>query len=278
MRAAVCQFGATADVAQNIAEAESLLRTARAQGAEWAVLPENFAFVRGAADRPAPFAERVARPGPLIARFQALARELRLHVLLGTVPEQSPASPRVYGTSVLIDATGRVAAHYRKRHLFDVTLPDGQVHRESRWLLPGDCVSVQAIGELHVGFAICYDLRFPEHFRSLVQRGAHCFAVPAAFTATTGAAHWHTLLRARAIENLCYVVAANQTGGVIPGRETYGHSCIIDPWGQVLVDAGIAPGVAVADLDLATVERLRRVFPVLRHRRPMPPAAAATPR
>jgi predicted amidohydrolase len=197
----------------------------------------------------------------------ALARKLNITLLLGSLPEKVVGDARVRNTSVLLGPDGQTLALYRKMHLFDIDLPGMEHLKESRSVVAGnEVVTVQtAFGP--VGLSICYDLRFPELYRELVRRGARVLAVPSAFTERTGKAHWEVLLRARAIENLAYVVAPAQVGTHAPGRASHGHALIVDPWGDVLAQVPDGEGVAVAELDFTRLERLRRELPALSHGR-----------
>jgi nitrilase len=258
-----------ADVAANLQLAERLLEGAAADGCELAVLPENFALMPKRGRDKAVIAEDVGQ-GPVQEFLSALSARLGIWIVGGSMPLVSPeiAAERVYGACPVYDSTGEVRAIYRKIHLFDVDLVEKQEsYRESRSMYPGeDIVTVDApCGR--IGLTICYDLRFPELFRTLVDAGATVFTVPAAFTATTGEAHWHTLLRARAIESLAYVIAPGQVGENPDGRATYGHSLIIDPWGRVLAEASDGDGFAAADIDPQLVTKLRSEFPALGNRR-----------
>jgi nitrilase len=258
------------DLEANWAVAASLLREAASAGALLAVLPENFAVFDAAQYR-----EVAPRLPELLGRLGALARELDLWIVAGTLPaatrpDGTPVPDgRVRTTCHVIDSDGEVVARYDKIHLFDVDIGDAQgSYRESATFEPGDqpvCVNTP-VGRL--GLSICYDLRFPELFRALLDDGAEIITVPAAFTALTGEAHWQALLRARAIENQVYVVGAAQGGRHTATRVTWGHSQIIDPWGRVLAgSAGDRPGVITAERDAAEQDRLRRNMPVHRHRR-----------
>ena len=206
--------------------------------------------------------------GPIQQFLAEHAKLLGLWIVGGSLPLASPDEQRVYGASVVVDDSGETRAIYRKIHLFDVDLgSSGESYRESHSMMPGDdtvCVDTPA-GRL--GLTICYDLRFPELFRRLLDEGARWFTVPAAFTMTTGAAHWHVLLRARAVENLAWVVAPGQFGSHPDTRSTYGHSLICDPWGQVVAESGDTAGFVAADLDLAAQDKLRDEFPALKNRR-----------
>ena len=267
-RVAAIQMVTCADVARNLTAAERLLGEARELGAVVAALPENFAFMgHDEADKLA-VAEDDAG-GPIQSHVSSLARTLGLWVVAGTIPLRVADEPRVAAACLVYDAAGRRVARYDKIHLFDVAIPGrDERYQESASVRPGRdavCVPTPA-GAL--GLAVCYDLRFPEHFRRLLDLGAEWFCLPSAFTAPTGRAHWETLLRARAIENLCHVVAPAQSGFHDNGRETHGDSMIVDCWGRVLARLPRGSGVVVADIDLVRQRELRQNFPTLDHRRP----------
>jgi predicted amidohydrolase len=254
------------DVGRNLELAERLLREAADGGAELATLPEYLDYMGPASSR-AEMASPV--PGPVTDRLAAVAKERSMWVLAGGVLEA--AGRRAHDTSVLLDPDGEVAATYRKIHLFDVDLPDQPPIRESDTIEPGGEIVTHQAGAVRLGLSICYDVRFPELYRGLMAQGAQVLCVPAQFQHTTGRDHWHTMLRARAIENQCFVVAPGQWGSFgdpDDGRRSYGHSLIVDPWGRVLVEAPEeGDGVWLADLDLEAQRELRRTFPALQHRR-----------
>ena len=267
VRVAAVQLNSQDDVTANLAAIGNILQRAADDGVRVAVLPENFALMpRRGRDKNA-IAEDEG-DGPIQQFLAEQARTLGIWIVGGSLPLRSPDEQRVYGASVVVDDTGAMQATYRKIHLFDVDLGDsGESYRESHSMYPGDkpvCVDTPA-GRL--GLTICYDLRFPELFRRLLDDGAEWFTVPAAFTQTTGAAHWHVLLRARAVENLAWVVAPGQVGRHPDERSTYGHSLICDPWGQVLVESDESAGFVAADIDLGAQDKLRREFPALQNRR-----------
>jgi nitrilase len=256
-----------ADVSRNLALAAELLGDASRQDCRLAVLPENFALMPERGRDKASHAEEPG-DGPIQDFLAATAKEFGLWIIAGSMPLVSPEPERVYGACLAIDDTGRTRAIYRKIHLFDVDLPDGQEsYRESHSMYPGDDPASIDTVIGRVGLTICYDLRFPELFRTLVDDGATVFTVPAAFTATTGKAHWHTLLKARAIENLSYVVAPGQWGMHPDNRETYGHSLIVDPWGRVLAEQASGDGAVIAEIDSAGIAAVRERFPALANRR-----------
>jgi predicted amidohydrolase len=196
-----------------------------------------------------------------------LARELRVVLCAGSLLEAVPGQARCYNTSCVFDASGAMVARYRKLHLFDVDLPGRVAVRESECRMPGDRAVVVPTPPATLGCSICYDLRFPELYRRLARDGAEVLLVPSAFTFPTGAAHWEVLCRARAIENQCYLLAANQTGTSPHGHRDYGNSMIVDPWGTVLARAADGEGIAVAELDGEHLARVRRELPALRHAR-----------
>lgn len=265
MKAAVIQLNSGKDIAANLAEVERHLHSAAAQGAVLAVLPENFACMSADIDPLHALAHDLAQ-GTLQQTLAAMAQRHGLWLVAGTLP--LPATDgRLSNSTLVFDAYGQLVARYAKIHLFDVKLPDGEQHAESTLFAPGKQIVVidSPIGRL--GLAICYDLRFPELFRQMVTQGAEVFVLPAAFTQTTGAAHWHALLAARAIENQCHILAAAQQGQHFPGRETYGHSLIVDAWGRTLAELPMGSGVIVAEIDLDAQNALRQRFPVLHHRR-----------
>ena len=261
---AVAQMTSTNDIEKNLATVGDLVARAVARGARVLSLPECFAFV-GESDGEV---LRVMEPlsGPLLTRYRALAHEHRLWLSLGGFPERGPDDARSYNTHVVVDDEGEIAATYRKLHLFDVEIGVSR-YLESGAVARGDDVVTadSPVGKL--GLSICYDLRFPELYLSLAQLGAEVLLVPAAFTLTTGKEHWEALLRARAIENQCYVAAAAQTGRHNPRRDTFGHAMIIDPWGTVVATCSDGTGIAVADVDSSFIGAVRQRIPVWRHRR-----------
>jgi deaminated glutathione amidase len=266
---AAIQMRSGDETAANLAIAVARLREAAAGGARVAVLPENFALMpRRDADRRA-LAED-DNDGPVQAGLAAVARELGLYVVAGSLQLRNGPGERVSQACLVWDDQGRRIARYDKIHLFDVELPEkGESYRESKHMRPGDRLVAVDTPAGRLGLSICYDMRFPEQFRALVEAGAQWFVAPAAFTVPTGEAHWHVLLRARAIENLCHVVAAAQWGQHANGRSTYGHSLIIDHWGRVLAERAEGEGLVLGDIDLAAQAETRRTFPALAHRVPL---------
>jgi nitrilase len=254
-------------VADNLAAAAALLREAKESGAEIACLPENFCFIGLKDSDKLRVAERDG-DGPVQSFLSTTARALKMWILGGTVVLQGDTDSRVANTSLLIDADGKRVARYDKIHLFDVTIPGrNEQYLESKHVTPGGTTVVADTPVGRLGLSVCYDMRFPEMYRDLVSRGAQWLAMPAAFTVPTGRAHWETLLRARAIENLCYVVAPAQWGMHSSGRETYGDSIIIDYWGQVLSRMPKGTGVITADIDLEQQHDSRVRIPALENRR-----------
>jgi nitrilase len=264
---AAIQMVSGADVGRNLLAAAALLRESRRRGARVAALPENFAFM-GLVERDKLAIAEEDEAGPIQATIADLALELGLWIVAGTVPLRVPGDDRTAAACLVFDAGGRRVARYDKIHLFDVAIPGREErYQESASVRPGQapvCVDTPA-GRL--GLAVCYDLRFPELFRRLLDLGAEWFCLPAAFTAPTGRAHWETLLRARAIENLCHVVAPAQSGFHENGRETHGDSMIVDCWGRVLARLPRGTGVVVGEIDLVRQRELRQNFPSLAHRR-----------
>lgn len=270
-RFAALQMTTTPDVAANLAVAGRLLAQAADEGAEVALLPENFAFMgRRDADKRA-IAEADGS-GPIQDFLAAISARSKLFVIAGTFPMQAPGGDgRVTNTTLAFDAAGRRVARYDKIHLFDVDVPGkAETYRESAHVAPGREAVVIPTPAGRVGLSVCYDLRFPELYRRLVAQGAEVLVVPSAFTAPTGRAHWETLLRARAIENLCYVVAAAQSGhhpeAGPAGRETYGDSLIADWWGRVVARLPRGTGVISTAIDLPGLHAARTAFPSLAHR------------
>jgi predicted amidohydrolase len=255
----------TVDVASNVERARGLVREAARAGADLIALPENFAFLR-ADSGPGGF--RTDLDGDLVRSMRALAAELGRHLLLGSIPERVPRSRRIHNTSLLVGPRGEILAVYRKLHLFDVRIRGRVELCESRTVRAGDRTVVvdTALGRL--GLSICYDLRFPELYRRLALQGAEVLFVPSAFTAYTGPPHWLVLLRARAIENQCWVVAPAQVGRHNPARCSHGESVIIDPWGKVVARKPRGVGHVLAEVDLDQLRGVRRSLPCLTHVHP----------
>lgn len=266
-KVAAIQMTSSHVVADNLTAAGELLREAKDLGCDIACLPENFSFI-GLRDADKLQVAEADGEGVVQSFLSATARDLKMWILGGTIVIRGSDGGRVANTSLLIDAAGKRVARYDKIHLFDVTIPGrDEQYRESTHVAPGrDMVLADTpVGKL--GLSVCYDMRFPELYRELVARGAEWLAMPAAFTVPTGRAHWETLLRARAIENLCYVVAPAQSGTHSSGRETYGDSLIVDYWGQILSRLAKGAGVITAEIDLAKQTETRARFPALDNRR-----------
>src|ERR1700730_13430510 len=264
-------------VADNLAAAGRLLREAKELGCDIACLPENFSFI-GLRDADKVQVAEADGEGPVQSFLSETARKLKMWILGGTIVIRGDTEHRVANSSLLIDAAGKRVARYDKIHLFDVTIPGrDEQYRESNHVTPGrePVIADTPVGKL--GLSVCYDMRFPELYRDLVSKGAEWLAVAAGFTVPTERAHWETLLRARAIENLCYVVAPAQTGTHTSGRETYGDSLIVDYWGQVLSRLEKGSGVITADIDLAKQAETRARFPALDNRRLGRRAGATVP-
>ncbi len=261
---AAAQMVSTADKAHNLDSATRLVRRAADLGARLVGLPENFSWMGPEAER-APAAESLE--GPTLTRMAELARERRVTLLAGSILEQGAPGGRLYNTTVVFGPDGSRLAVYRKIHLFDVDVGDGTPYRESAAVAPGEEVVVADTEVGRLGLSICYDLRFPELYRRLAAQGATLLAVPAAFTLMTGKDHWEVLLRARAIENQCYLLAPAQGGRHSPQRVTWGHAMVVDPWGLVTARASEGEGLAVAAMDPGLLARIRRDLPCLQHRR-----------
>lgn len=269
MSFAVIQMVSQDDVLANLAAARTLLEQAAAGGARLAVLPENFAAM-GRRDLAVLGRAEALGEGPILPWLAQAARELKLWIVAGTLPLPPDAQPqaKAHACSLLIDEHGQRVARYDKLHLFDVEVADSRGHyRESADYAHGARLVVADTPVGRLGLSVCYDLRFPEMYTALRAAGAELISVPSAFTAVTGAAHWQVLLRARAIETQCYVLAADQGGSHPGGRETFGHSAIIDPWGVPLAEQAQGPGVLLAQRDVAAQAAIRQRMPVHSHRR-----------
>jgi deaminated glutathione amidase len=266
MKVAAIQMTSSPDVAANLAEAGALLERACENGAGLAALPENFAFM-GLEDADKRQIAEADGIGPIQEFLASTARKLKLWLIGGTMPLRAGTDGRVAAASLVFDSDGKRVARYDKIHLFDVDIPGkSETYRESAHVTPGAKPAVVDTPAGKVGLSVCYDIRFPELFRQLSAAGAQILTVPSAFTGPTGRAHWETLLRARAIENLCYVIAPAQSGFHANGRETYGDSMIVDHWGRVLHRLPRGRGVVVADVDLVRQGEARMSFPSLSHR------------
>jgi deaminated glutathione amidase len=264
VRAAAVQMSSSEDKQHNLATAERLVRAAAAAGSTLIVLPEKFNVI-GTHEQLVAGAEPL--DGPTVAWARQLARELSIDLVAGSIAERREGREKLANTSVHVGPDGEVRAAYRKIHMFDVVV-GGREYRESESEEPGDEIVTSDAADVSLGLTVCYDLRFPELYRILAVRGARVLTIPSAFTAVTGAAHWDTLVRARAIENQAFVVAADQIGVHPGGNESYGGSQIVDPWGDVLVRAPDEECFVAADLDLARQDEVRASLPSLANRVP----------
>jgi len=282
--ASCVQFTSARDYDPNIRVVSDLVRRARDAGADLVLTPENTGLTEPIGKLRRAKARNEAGH-PVLAALRDVAHETGVWLLIGSlavdlsgeagIPEEET---RLANRSYLIDPSGAVAAHYDKIHMFDVDLAGGESYRESNAFRPGGHAVLADTPWGVLGMTVCYDLRFPQLYRTLAQAGADFLAIPSAFTVPTGKAHWHVLLRARAIENGCFVFAPAQWGEHAEGRRTYGHSLIVDPWGEVLADAGEGVGIVSARIDLAAITKARRMVPSLQHDRPFTePALAARP-
>ena len=265
IRAALIQLRSGRDMARNLAEASTLIREAAGQGAHFVSTPEMTNILEP--DRPR--LRSLAKPeaeDASVAAFSALAQDLNLWLNIGSLALKGPGD-KLVNRSLLFAPDGSVAARYDKIHLFDVDLPTGESLRESHAYEGGTRAVLVETPWGPIGLTICYDMRFPHLYRTLAKAGARVFTVPSAFTVPTGQAHWHVLLRARAIETGSFVLAAAQGGRHESGRETFGHSLIVSPWGEVLAEAGLEPGIVIADVELAQSDLARARIPALLHDR-----------
>jgi len=273
-KAALVQLRSGRDVARNVAAASDLIREAAGQGAGYIQTPENTTLME--LEKPRLMALlQPEQDNPALQSFSTLARDLKRWLHIGSIGIKCDDG-RIANRSFLFAPDGSVVARYDKIHMFDVDLGNGESYRESATYAPGGEAVLARLPWGMLGLTICYDLRFPALYRTLAQAGAQYLAVPAAFTRVTGEAHWTTLLRARAIEAQCFVFAAGQGGRHENGRETYGHSLIISPWGEILIEGGSDPGVFTAEIDAGAVAQARSRVPSLTHDRPFRAAAPAT--
>ncbi|MGO9421281.1 carbon-nitrogen hydrolase family protein [Roseiarcus sp.] len=270
MKVSIIQMNSISDKAANIAAAEALIeRAVSEERPDWVLLPEFFDWAGGSkADKLANAETLPGGPAYTMARAQAVKHRIFVHA--GSIMERIEGEERIHNTSVVFNREGEEIARYRKIHLFDVTTPDGASYKESQTVKAGDHVVTYDCEGVTIGCSICYDLRFPDLFQALAEKGAEIIALPAAFTLQTGKDHWEVLLRARAIETEAYVCASAQTGSFTVGNEqrhTYGHSLVADPWGHVVAKASDGAGIVSARLDMGQVERVRGLIPVAEHRR-----------
>ena len=265
MIAAAVQMNAGPDFDRNVELAFALVAEACRQGARIVALPENFSFLRTDSRVPLSAHELESQ---FVQRLRRLAADLNIYLLAGSFHERVAGREKLFNTSLLIGPTGELLGVYRKIHLFDISLPGGPRFQESARFEPGADFVTCATADGSFGLSICYDLRFPELYRALAGQGAQVLFIPSAFTTATGREHWEVLVRCRAIENLCYVIAPALVGDPSPKIHNYGHSLIVDPWGKVLASAGdMDQGCILAELDLETLHSRREQLPALRHRR-----------
>jgi predicted amidohydrolase len=269
LRVAAVQLSSQDDLGKNLSRAALLIDEACAAGARLVVLPENFALMGSSDEDKRAIAESFEETpaGPIVRAISDAARRTGAYVVAGGMPEKSGDRERPYNTCAVFGPDGKLVGRYRKVHLFDVEVGDGQRYRESASTTPGSEPLVIPVHGFQLGLSVCYDLRFPELYRKLVDRGAEVIVVPAAFTLATGKDHWHVLLRARAIESQAYVVAPAQWGTHPRGRRTYGKSLIADPWGDVIAQHGEGEGFVAATLSRSYLDSVRANLPSLRHRR-----------
>ena len=272
VRIACLQTNSGNDFEANLTALAAMTREAAAGGARFVLSAEHVLMMDGSGRT---MREKALAPDgqPALSALTALSRELAVWQLVGSLTLKSDDG-RIVNRSLLISAEGKVVASYDKIHMFDATLPGGTVIRESRAYRPGEHAVVAETPWGRLGMSVCYDLRFPQLYRALGHAGAELLSVPSAFTVPTGRAHWHVLLRARAIENAAFVIAPALCGDHPGMRTTYGHSLVVDPWGEVVADGGEGPGIVYADLDLAQVEQVRGMLPSLMHDRPFAPPTA----
>ena len=273
VRIACLQSNSGNDYAANLATLTAMAREAAAGGAKF-VFSAEYALMMDGSGRTMREKAQDAAGEPALSALIALSRELGVWHLVGSLTLMSDDG-RMYNRSLLISGEGRIVASYDKIHMFDATLPSGTVIRESSAYRPGERAVIAGTPWGPLGMTVCYDLRFPQLYRALARGGAKMLAIPSSFQRETGKAHWHVLLRARAIENASFVIAPALCGDHPGKRMTYGHSLVIDPWGEVLADGGEAPGVVYADLDLGQVDKVRAMLPSLAHDRPFAPPGAA---
>ena len=279
--AACIQFTAGPEVEPNLLAVSDLIRRARDAGADLIMTPEASNFIESGRRRHEK--ARAEAEDPFLAGMRELARETRTWLLIGSLVIDpagelgaAAGENRLANRSFLVDSSGAVVARYDKIHMFDIDLPGGESYRESNAYRPGRSTVVAETPWGRLGMSVCYDVRFPHLYRALAHAGADFLTVPSVFTVPTGSAHWHVLLRARAIENGCFVFAPAQWGEHAAGRRSYGHSLIVDPWGAVLADAGEAVGVITASIDLARIAEVRRMVPSLQHDRTFTPPELVT--
>jgi len=267
IRVAAVQLQSQDDILANLARCEHWISVADADGAQLVVQPEKFAYFGNEAGRRAAAEQLGNYQKPIQALMSGAANSQSVAILAGGWPELNPDAAQPYNSATLFAPTGSYSANYRKIHLFDVTLPSGQIMRESEAVSAGSEAVVCDLLGFRVGLSICYDLRFPELYRQLVRRGCEILCVPSAFTEDTGIAHWELLVRTRAVESQCWVIAPNQCGRHPGNRRTFGHSMIVDPWGKICTVAPPGEGVVFADITTESIAKVRSLMPCLRHQR-----------
>lgn len=265
-RTAIIQMVSTPRVEDNLADAEKLIGDAAGAGAEFILLPENFPLISDDETDKLKIAETYKK-GPIQDFLSEKAKLYGIWLMGGTIPLRSNEDSRVFNSCLCYNPEGMTVARYDKIHLFDVNIKEkeSESYKESETIMPGNDIVVAQTDFARIGMSVCYDLRFPEIYRRLLERGVDLITVPSAFTYSTGRRHWEVLLKARAVENLCYVLASNQGGRNTEIRSTWGHSMIIGPWGDILASVETGPGFAVADLDFNYQRELRKSFPALQH-------------
>ena len=266
MKIAAIQMNSSDDSNANLEKTKSLVSEAQSEGAKICFLPENFAFM----GHPRELLNSVMEDkdsGPIQDAISQLARDEKVWIIAGSIPIKDLETGKSLSRSITFNDVGDVVGYYDKIHLFDVEVSEEEAYRESSYIASGEDLVTTTVEEMMFGLTICYDMRFPELYRALSQRGAEIFSIPSAFTVPTGRAHWHTLLRARAIENLAWVIAPAQVGRHPHGRETYGHSLIVGPWGELIGERSDSPGVVLATINRDAAKQKRARFPSLTHRR-----------
>lgn len=271
-RIACLQINSSGDYQANLATISAMAREAAGKSAQFILTPE-YALVMDGSGRVMRERAMAADGAPALGELQALARELNVWFLAGSLTLRTD-DDRIANRSFLLSDTGEVVAYYDKIHMFDVTMPDGRVIRESSAYRPGERAVLAGTPWGKLGMTVCYDLRFPGLFRVLAQAGAQFITVPSSFQRQTGKVHWHTLLRARAIENECFIIAPAMCGDHSGNRQTYGHTLVIDPWGEIIAEGGEAPEIVYAEIDPARVAKVRGMIPSLEHDRPYQPPSA----
>ncbi len=264
LKTACIQLTSGDNMAENIEKIEAMVASAAKNGAQFVATPENVFLMEN------PKSEKIlykVEEHPAVQAAAKMAKENKIWLLVGSVAVASGDENKSYNRSILFNPNGEIVAQYDKIHLFDVEVDDGQVYKESAKIKAGNKAVAVETPLCKLGMTICYDLRFPHLYRALAKAGANIIAVPAAFTQKTGEAHWHILLRARAIETGCFIIAPAQTGTHANGRQTFGHSLIVDPWGVIIADAGTNEGIIYADIDFSKVRKTRNDIPSLQHDR-----------